>query len=61
MILLLSVAFPVHYTRFPGTLTRQQHAVSPSMDLNLRPTMIASFPLNLPCRWIAMHHAEAVG
>ena len=55
------VAFAIHHTRFPGALTRQQHAVSPRVALNLRPTMIASFPLNRSCRWIAMDHAEVVG
>ncbi|HEX6484181.1 MAG TPA: hypothetical protein VF043_35500 [Ktedonobacteraceae bacterium] len=61
MILPLSVAFSVHHTGFPGALTRKLHAVSPLMDLNLRPTMIASSPLNLLCRWIVMDNAEAVG
>jgi len=60
MILPLSVAFSIHHTRFPGALTRQ-HTVSPPVALNLRPTMIASFSLNLRCRWIAMDHAEVVG
>jgi hypothetical protein len=45
MILPLSVAFSIHHTSFPGALTRQQHAVSPPVALNLRPTMIASFPV----------------
>jgi hypothetical protein len=45
MILLLFVAFSIHHTRFPGALTRQQHTVSPPVALNLRPSMIASFPV----------------
>jgi hypothetical protein len=61
MILPLSVAFAVHHPKFPGTLVQQQYAVSPPAALNLRPTMIASFPLNLHRRWIAMHHAKGVG
>jgi hypothetical protein len=47
MILPLSVAFSIHHTKFPGTLGRQQHAVSSPVALTLRPTMVASFPLNL--------------